>query len=196
MAGTKSEYRRLLDTELVALARQGDAAAQSVLYERYEASVRNFVRPYLKGNPGYVEDVCLLTFEKFFKNIASFDLRKELKPWLLTISRNTALDHLDSVRKEEDKREKAKDAATAEAADVTSGFDLEREFILQQDYARLMALMEGLDPKYGVVIRKRILEDKEYEEIARELELPLNTVKTRIRRARAMLIEMMKNEEG
>lgn len=196
MAGTKSEYRRLLDSELVALAREGDAAAQSVLFERYEASVRNFIRPYLKDNPGYAEDVCLLTFEKFFKNISSFDLRKELKPWLLTISRNTALDHLDSVRKEEDKREKAKDAAASEATDIVSGFDLEREFILQQDYARLMALMDGLDPKYGVVIRKRILEDKEYEEIARELELPLNTVKTRIRRARTMLIEMMKNEEG
>ena len=194
MKGTKSEYRRLLDSDLVVLARQGDAAAQSVLFERYEASVRNFVRPYLKDS-AYVEDVCLLTFEKFFKNIASFDMRKELKPWLLTISRNTALDQLDSVRKEEDKREKSKDTASPEAVEVTSGFDLEREFILQQDSERLMALMDGLDPKYGQVIRKRILEDKEYDEIARELELPLNTVRTRIRRGRAMLIEMMKNED-
>lgn len=194
MKGTKSEYRRLLDSDLVVLARQGDDTAQSVLFERYEASVRNFVRPYLK-DPAYVEDVCLLTFEKFFKNIASFDMRKELKPWLLTISRNTALDQLDSVRKEEDKREKSKDTASPEAVEVTSGFDLEREFILQQDYERLMALMDGLDPKYGQVIRKRILEDKEYDEIAQELELPLNTVRTRIRRARAMLIEMMKNED-
>lgn len=195
MRGTKTEYRRLLDTDLVELAKQGDGTAQSVLFERYEASVRNFVRQYLKDDPTYVEDVCLLTFEKFFKNIGSFDIRKELKPWLLTISRNTALDQLDSARKEDDKREKAKDASLPETADVTSDFDLEREFIMQQDYERLMALMDGLDAKYGEVIRKRILEDKEYDEIARELDLPLNTVKTRIHRARAMLIEMMQNED-
>lgn len=193
--GTRTEYRRLLDTDLVALAKQGDATAQSVLYERYEASVRNFVRQYFKGDDTYVDDVCLLTFEKFFKNIGSFDLQKEVKPWLLTISRNTALDQLDSDRKEDDKKEKVKAGGTADPQEMTSDFDLEREFIMQQDYERLMALMEGLDPKYGEAIRLRILDDMDYDAIAKELDLPLNTVKTRIRRARMMLVEMMRSEE-
>ncbi|MBR5385889.1 MAG: RNA polymerase sigma factor [Bacteroidales bacterium] len=198
MRGLISEYRKYLDSDLVSLAKKGDETARSVLFERYEASVRSFVSKYLQNDNTYVEDVCMLTFEKFFRNISSFDISKELKPWLLTISKNTALDQLDSSRKEDDKREKVKEGTTLETSVLgmkASDMDLEREIIMQQDYERLMALMDGLDEKYRTVIKKRIVEDLDYDCIAKELELPLNTVKTRIHRARQMLMEQMRREE-
>ena len=54
-----------------------------------------------------------------------------------------------------------------------------------------MAFIEELSPLYKIVMIKYMIEELEYEEIARELGLELNTVRTRIRRGKQQLAEMM-----
>ena len=65
------------------------------------------------------------------------------------------------------------------------------EIINDENHERLMAFIEELSPLYKEVMVKYMIEELEYEEIAKELKLELNTVRTRIRRGKQQLAEMM-----
>ncbi len=62
--------------------------------------------------------------------------------------------------------------------------------------ARVQAAIDKLSPMYRTVIILRYSQDLSYEEIARVLELPLNTVRTHLRRAKARLNELLREESG
>lgn len=67
----------------------------------------------------------------------------------------------------------------------------EEEIINDEVHQRLMGFIDELPSLYKDVMIKYMIEELEYEEIARQLDLPLNTVRTRIRRGKQHLSEMM-----
>ncbi|MBR2198441.1 MAG: sigma-70 family RNA polymerase sigma factor, partial [Fibrobacter sp.] len=67
----------------------------------------------------------------------------------------------------------------------------EEEIINDESHERLMAFIDELSPLYREVMIKYMVEELEYGEIAEELGLELNTVRTRIRRGKQQLAEMM-----
>ena len=187
------EYDNLSEKELVAKALQGDQTAYRVIYQVYEKSVRGRVSGYFKWKAD-VDDVVSETFQKAFLNLGSFDPSRDLKPWLHTIATRTALDHLDQLRREDQKKEHMKTKqsdATAEGQDPLTDTTPEEEIINGENHERLMGFIEELSPRYKEVMVKYMIEEREYEEIARELGLELNTVRTRIRRGKQQLAEMM-----
>ena len=66
--------------------------------------------------------------------------------------------------------------------------------IRNEDEEQTNKYIDGLPELYREVARKRLIEGLQYKEIAEELGMELNTVRTRIRRAKG-LIENMKNEQ-
>ncbi len=54
-------------------------------------------------------------------------------------------------------------------------------------------MMETLKPKYRILIQLRFFDELSYDEIARELDLPLGTVKAQLFRAKDLLYQVMKN---
>ena len=187
------EYDKLSDKELVGRALGGDQTAYRAIYQIYEKSVRGRVSGYFKWKAD-VDDVVSETFQKAFLNLGGFDTERDLKPWLLTIATRTALDHLDHIRRENQKKEnmKSKPADTgSEGGDPLTDTTPEEEIINGENHERLMGFIEELSPRYKEVMVKYMIEEREYEEIARELGLELNTVRTRIRRGKQQLSEMM-----
>ena len=67
----------------------------------------------------------------------------------------------------------------------------EDEIINQQEYDKWLANIEKLKDEYRTIARMNLIDNFGYKEIADELDMPINTVKTRIRRAKAMLLKMM-----
>ena len=78
-----------------------------------------------------------------------------------------------------------------DASDPITDIDPEEEIIQDENHRRLLSFIEELSPLYKEVMVKYMIEELEYEEIARTLELELNTVRTRIRRGKQQLAEMM-----
>jgi RNA polymerase sigma-70 factor (ECF subfamily) len=145
-----------------------------------------------------VDDVVSESFQKAFTNLASFDTNRELRPWLSTIATRTALDHLASIKREDQKKEGIKMIAgedTASGGDPLTEVSPEEEIINGESHDRLMAFIEELSPLYKDVMIKYLIEELEYEEIAKALDLELNTVRTRIRRGKQQLVEMMHRGE-
>ena len=186
-------YKTMTDADLVRLAIDGDQMACRVIYERYVRQLRSRVSAYFTWQAD-VDDVVSETFQKFFSKIDSFDLSRELLPWLFTIANRTALDHLDAIRREDAKKENFKIKNTDSSSDeseLLTEVNPEDEIILGEDHARLMGYIDELSSLYKDVMIKYMIEELEYEEISKELGLPLNTVRTRIRRGKEKLSEMM-----
>ena len=67
----------------------------------------------------------------------------------------------------------------------------EEDIIKQQEYDKWLENIEKLKDDYRTVARMNLIDNFGYKEIAEALDIPINTVKTRIRRAKAMLLKMM-----
>lgn len=180
------------ETEIIQAALAGDQTAYREIYQLYEKAVRGRVGGYFKWKAD-IDDVTMETFQKAFAALGSFDTSREFRPWLLTIATRTALDHLSSIKREDQKKEgilqKAGEGAEGDA-DVTETTP-EEDVIREELHARLMQYIEELPSLYKDVMIKYMIDELEYGEIARELDLELNTVRTRIRRGKQHLSEMM-----
>ncbi len=187
------DYLSLSEKALVERAMDGDQMAYRALYQIHEKAVRGRVSGYFKWKAD-VDDVVSESFQKAFAALGSFDTSREFRPWVMTIATRTALDHLSGIRREDEKKEGIKQKASseghegnAELTDITP----EEEIINSEVHERLMQYIDELPSLYKDVMIKYMIEELEYEEIARELDLALNTVRTRIRRGKQQLSEMM-----
>ena len=182
-----------MDEQTIILkARSGDQMAFRMLYQIHERAVRGRVSGYFKWKAD-VDDVVSESFQKAFSALAAFDMEREFRPWLLTIATRTALDHLSSIQREDHKKEGILHKATQGGADNAELTETtpEEEIINDEVHQRLMQFIEELPSLYKDVMIKYMIEELEYEEIAKELGLELNTVRTRIRRGKQHLAQMM-----
>ena len=182
----------LTDKELVDLALEQNQAAFIVLYTRYNAGVKNHISKYITLAEDK-EDVALESFQKAFSQIASYNPEHRFSTWLYRIARNTAFDHIS--RKD---REKSNLPTTSISETISEVNDIpaamhnpEEDIINQQEYKKWLANIEKLKEDYRVVAKMNLIDHFGYKEIAEGLDLPINTVKTRIRRAKALLLKMM-----
>jgi RNA polymerase sigma-70 factor (ECF subfamily) len=181
------------ETEIIEHAIAGDQTAYRMLYQVYEKAVRGRVSGYFKWKAD-IDDVVLESFQKAFANLTAFDTTREFRPWILTIATRTALDHLNSIQREDQKKEGILNKASTESPDGSAqltDFTPEEEIINDEVHARLMGYIDELPSLYKDVMIKYMIEELEYEEIAKELDLELNTVRTRIRRGKQHLAQMM-----
>lgn len=184
------------EKELLELASRKNESAFLEIFNRYKGALKVHIG---KVVPSWdVEDICMQTFLKAFLHIDSYDpVRAEFKTWLFTIGWNTALDHVGRRQREMDCMPTTSiDTDGASTAGITTGDRSPEEAISnQEDYEKLMRLIDGLSPLYRDIARDRFIEECEYNEIALRHDLPVNTVKTRIKRAKEILQRMMTEDE-
>ena len=192
MERTGLKLTDLSDKELVDLALQQNQAAFIVLYTRYNAGVKNHISKYI-AQAEDKEDVALESFQKAFSQISSYNPEFKFSTWLYRIARNTALDHISKRDREKNNLPTTSISDTlAEINDMAAAMhNPEDDIIKQQEYDKWMANIEKLKDDYRVVARMNLRDHFGYKEIAEQLDLPINTVKTRIRRAKAQLLKMM-----
>ena len=192
METTGSKLTNLPDCDLVKLAIDQNQAAFIVLYTRYNAGVRSHISRYVTQKED-IEDICLESFQKAFSQIGTYNPEYKLSTWLYRIARNTAFDHLSR-----NDREKNHIPTTSINEDIAELKEIpatmhnpEEDIINQQEYDKWLNNIEKLKDDYRIVAKMNLIENFGYKEIADSLEIPLNTVKTKIRRAKAMLLKMM-----
>ena len=192
METTGSKLTDLSDWDLVKLAVEQNQAAFIVLYTRYNAGVKSHVSRYVSQKED-IEDICLESFQKAFSQIGSYNPEFKLSTWLYRIARNTAFDHLNKHD-----RQKNYMPTTSISEDIAELKELpavmhnpEEDIINQQEYDKWLNNIEKLKDDYKLVAKMNLIDNFGYKEIADSLEIPINTVKTKIRRAKAQLLKMM-----
>lgn len=168
------------DAQLVAAMCRGEADAFDVLYERHKEYVGALALRFA-GNPDDALDVLQETFAYVARKAAGgrFELTAAMTTFLYPVVKNTAIAIRKKRRREPNAPEEALAAAPA-AAGVQDPADTRAE---------LSAVIAGLPETHREVLLLRFVDDFSLEEIARALEIPLGTVKSRLHHAIAALRE-------
>ena len=189
----------MLTDELVRLAIIGDGTAFTRLWDTHIEGLRSYIKTKMKNlDDFYVDDICSRTFEKAVRQIKTYDPSKsQFNTWLLTIARNTALDTLDHenrARRQMVYLDDENRQTSAMVSRIEDGDDTALENIIhEEDQGRTQKCIEGLPQLYREIARMRLVDGLQYKEIAEELDMELNTVRTRIRRAKALMDKMKDN---
>lgn len=194
MDKTGSKLTDLTDAQLVEMALKGDSqAAYFTLYARYHAGIFAHISRFVQERED-VEDICIESFEKAFKQLARYKPENKFSTWMLTIARNTALDHKDKAKSrgknvETTSIERRKDRDASDVADDASNpID---EIIDNQIHENFIKSIEGLPDLYREVAKMCFIDNFGYKEIAEQTGIPINSIKTRIRRAKGMITRSM-----
>ena len=192
METTGSKLTNLSDTELVSLALEQNQAAFIVLYTRYNAGVKGHISRYVTQKED-IEDICLESFQKAFSQIGTYNPEYKFSTWLYRIARNTAFDHLSRHDREKNYMPTTSiNEDTAELKELPATMhNPEEDIITQQEYDKWLTNIEKLKDDYRMVAKMNLIDNFGYKEIADALDMPINTVKTKIRRAKAQLLKMM-----
>ena len=185
--------------ELVRRAIIGDGTAFTALWDTNIDSLKAYLKSLLKNmDDFYIDDICSRSFEKAFRQIRSYDPgRSQFSTWLRKIAHNTAMDVVDAENRAMgemvsiDGKGQESDLGESLEEQIDSPLD---SIIRNEDEEQTNRYIDALPQLYRDVARKRLIEGLQYKEIAEELGMELNTVRTRIRRAKG-LIENMKDEQ-
>ena len=192
METTGSKLTNLTDTELVRLALEQNQAAFIVLYTRYNAGVKSHISRYVSQKED-IEDISLESFQKAFSQLGSYNPEYKFSTWIYRIARNTAFDHLS--RHDREKNNMPTTSINEDFAELKElpavMHNPEEDIINQQEYDKWLNNIEKLKDDYKAVAKMNLIDNFGYKEIADALDMPINTVKTKIRRAKAQLLKMM-----
>ena len=187
--------------ELVRRAIIGDGTAFTELWDTHIGSLRAYLKGAMKYlDDFYIDDICSRSFEKAFRQISSFDPSKsQFSTWLRTIAHNTALDTIDAETRARSRlvsldKENDHSGAIIDVIGDETATPLE-QIVEEEDAEKLEGYISGLPDLYRTIARMRLVDGLQYKEIAEELGMELNTIRTRIRRAKSMIEAMKAGEE-
>lgn len=175
---------------LIRSLKNREAAAFEELYDRYSGALLGIVVS-VTGDGETARDVLQEAFVKIWKNIQKYDETKgRLFTWMLNIARNTAIDHL---RNSETKISKGKITSDKSDAVIENRMG---SVTVNTDTIGLREVVNQLNEEQRIVIEKAYFEGLTREDIAEALDLPVGTVKTRLRSALIRLREILNVKES
>jgi RNA polymerase sigma-70 factor (ECF subfamily) len=178
------------DADLARRLRDRDPHVMSALYDRYGRTAYALIYRVVR-DAAAAEDLVQETFLRVWNRAQSFDQeRGALGPWILTVARNRAIDHLRSA-----------DGRMASSAMELDRVENPRLFVNFEDRAltldrarRLKEAFVKLTPAQREVIELAYFEGLSQTEMATRLKQPLGTVKTWVRTALKVLREQLSGQ--
>lgn len=169
-----------VEDELTRL-RKGDMDALGALIEQHQARLYRYLLR-LVHDPATAEDLFQHTWIRVTEKIRSYDPKRSFDNWLFTVARNLAFDHMRRYRPESLDEPLPSGESRLEVLASESPGAIE-EMLGTERAASVDAAMETLPLIFREVLSLRFEEDMKLEEIAGLLQIPLSTVKSRLKRA-------------
>ncbi len=171
------------EPELVLLLQQRNKAAYSYLYDNYAGALRGVIFNIVNEEE-LASDILQDVFVKIWRQIESYDTAKgRLFTWMLNIARNASIDTVRSKGFRNNRN-------TGELTDLTQRAAGSSE--MNTDTIGLKKIVYQLKEEYRVLVDLSYFQGYTQDEIAKTLNIPLGTVKTRLRTALILLREMIK----
>jgi RNA polymerase sigma-70 factor (ECF subfamily) len=180
------------DAGLVAEAQGGNLDAFEALVRRHSRTVYRCLMAIL-GNPDEAQDAMQDAFLSAFRHIARFQGRSKFSTWLVSITRNTALQRLRDRREMESLDEQGHESeAEFRPRQVRAwGDDPERMYSQSETQQIVQKAIMGLPANYRVAVILRDVEQFRTDEVAKQLGLSVPALKARLLRGRLMLREAL-----
>jgi RNA polymerase sigma-70 factor (ECF subfamily) len=184
------------------------------LYKKLSPSLKNYIRGIVKDSD-VTEDLLANTFSKIYTKIDQYDPQWQASTWSYTIAHRECLRW---IKKERNPRvslsyfnENGSDVISDDDTNVMSNSNtskievenhktesqfLEEDEALTSQFDYAIESIQNLKPMYREILTDNLINGMKYREIADKYELPLQTIKNRIRRAKQLVAESLTEEFG
>jgi len=160
-----------IEQQIVNLLEQEDKKAISLLYEHYADTLYGVILKIVTDE-FIAQDVLQESFIKIWKNAKKYDPKKaKLFTWLYRVAYNTAI---DKIRSRSNKAGKEVQIENSNVYKFTSKG-------LNQDVLDIKNHLQTIDEKYQIVINALFFEGMTQQEASDELNIPLGTIKSRLK---------------
>jgi RNA polymerase sigma-70 factor (ECF subfamily) len=185
---------RDIDRQLVARAQRGDKHAFELLVEKYQRKLARLLSRFIR-DPAEVEDVTQEAFIKAYRALPAFRGDSAFYTWLYRIGINTAKNYLMAMgrRAPTSTEVEADEAEGFEEGEQLRDINTPESMLLSNEIAQTVnATIEGLPEELRTAIQMREIEGMSYEDIAKAMDCPIGTVRSRIFRAREAIAEQLR----
>ncbi len=173
---TKQRKINLSEEELITALRRREKIAAEALYDMYSAALFGVI-VRIVSDEATAEDVLQETFIKIWNSFSGYSAEKgRLFTWMINIARNLAI---DKVRSKDFKNQ----AKNQELENNVTFIDERKNTVYNPELLGLKDLVETLRPEQKLILDLIYFKGYTHVEAAEELEIPLGTIKTRLRMA-------------
>ena len=182
---------RVDEASLLRRAQEGDTEARELIYEKYlqkNAFLRRFLRRQMSGSFSH-QDLLHEIYLRLIHHHADFRGESSLETYIFQIARRYLLE----IRRRASAAKRGgglrivvpEDSMLETLPDIRNHGEIELGWILEK-------LLGEIPDSYREALRLRLMEERDYGEISEILGLNLNTVSTKIRRGKKILIDLLK----
>ncbi len=185
-----------VDKQLVERVRRGDKRAFDLLILKYQHKIISIVGRYL-GDQNDVQDVSQETFIKAYRAIPNFRGESAFYTWLYRIAVNTAKNHLVSKSRRPPNIDIDDGEFQNNSAVLRDNESPQASLATSQMEQVIFRSIENLPSELRIAVTLREFDGLSYEEIAKIMNCPVGTVRSRIFRAREAIekkIMLMDND--
>ena len=175
------------DQSYISGLRRRDSQVYEVVFKKYYPLLVVFVVRHI-GDEDVAKDIVQDIFFKLFERGHSLPDNFQLKSWFYRVARNAAVDYLRHLQVE-DKYKFLMAEGMIHIPDIDEEID-------EQVYAKVNLAIESLPEQCRLIIKLNVLEGKKYQEIAEELGITINTIRTQVSRGYKKLREILAEEAG
>lgn len=165
--------------------KRNDPRVYEIVFKKYYRPLVMFVVRHV-GDEDVAKDIVQEIFFKLLKNSNSLPENVQLKSWLYKVTRNAAVDYLRHLHVE-DKHKFLMAEAMINIPDIDEEID-------EEIYNKVNLAIESLPEQCRLIIKLNVLEGKKYLEIAGELGITINTIRTQVSRGYKKLREILAKE--
>lgn len=178
---------------LVLKAQQGDAQAFKALVQHYEPAVKKLINRYV-SDQGEVSDLSQETFLKMFKAINRFRGDSQFYTWLYRVAINTVKNYLTYQERHTPTSDLSLNDDSGENYWIkqlpTEPTTPETALLGEEAEVLLLNTLKTMSKELRLSLLLRDIEGLSYREIAQTMHCPIGTVRSRIFRARAAIMDV------
>ena len=180
-----------IEKDILLKAQMGDIDAFEEIYKISSGYVYTIILKVV-GNKEDAEEVTQDVFISVYKNLKRFGFRSSFKTWLYRIAVNRAINMFNKRKKERPRKVLFDENIDYAREENDTKTDIDKK----HDEKVLEAILEELPPDQKACLVLKEIEGMKYEEIAQTLNINLNTVRSRLKRAREKLISSVRGREA
>jgi len=177
-----------VEKSLIQQVQKGDLEAYGEIIRAYQDSVFSVCLRIL-GNTQEAEDLTQDAFLRAYRNISRYDPSRPFGPWMRVLAANLCYNHLKKARLEQTPLEDERDSIQED-----SRRGPEKILELSQEQQDLYHKIWQLPDNQRIALELRHFQGLSYQEMAEVLDLPLNTVRSHLYRARQKLAELLEEK--